>query len=182
MLDGVSPSRFLRIVSEGNYTVLKRLYGQSRCRSCCLENKNEAGTCGVHIKITFIDLPVRITTQQTTQLEIKEPCEQLKQGQKSCLFSSVNLGNATKMSAQIWPLPPTDVVKRKQEEPELSLCHLQPRYLLNSPKSPEIQQPNQLLPLVKTERGMDEERRVCDSERWTAGKTAGSAEGERARP
>lgn len=73
MLDGVSPSRFLRIVSEGNYTALKRLYGQSRCRSCCLENKNEAGTCRPHIKIIFIDLPVRITTRQTTQLEIKQP-------------------------------------------------------------------------------------------------------------
>lgn len=68
MLDGISPPLFLRIVPGGNYTALKRLYGRWRCRSCCLENKNQAGTCCAHINIIFIDLPVRITTRQTTQL------------------------------------------------------------------------------------------------------------------
>lgn len=72
MLDSISPPLFLRIVPEGNYTVLKRLYGQSRCRSCCLENKTQAGTCCVHIKMIFIDLPVWITTEQTTQLEKRD--------------------------------------------------------------------------------------------------------------
>lgn len=51
-------SHFLQIVLEGNYTVLKWLYGHLQCHSCCLENKNETGPHCAHVKIIFTDLSV----------------------------------------------------------------------------------------------------------------------------